>query len=559
MVRRPAGYLDLRQVARAGTFTYVIEAALFAPAAPRPAASRHDRIISYISLEVTDRDPCVPHSSMTGAPDSALAAYLPRFAGRTVLVLGDIMLDRYVLGEVRRISPEAPIPVLRAERRRRVLGGAGNVAQNVAALGARAVLVGMVGADAAGDEVGQILHGSAGITARLVLAADRPTTVKTRFMSGSHQLLRLDEEVTLPARSDIERQVLDAFAAAIATAEVVVISDYAKGLLTDNVLAQAIGLARGTGLMVVVDPKRTDLSAYTHAGVLTPNAAELARATGLPVGSDDEAAEAGAQAVVQAAADAVLVKRSEKGLTLVRPHRAPLHLPTRAREVADVSGAGDTVSATLAIMLACGAPLAEAALMANIAAGISVGKPGTATVGHAELAEAVHQRELAAIDGKIADLEGALSRIGSWRRHGLRVGFTNGCFDLIHPGHVRLLARARAACDRLVVALNSDASVRRLKGPTRPVQSETARATVMASMASADLVVVFEEDTPERLIRAIQPDLLFKGADYRLDQVVGADIVQAHGGRVVLIDLEQGHSTSETIRRIGTASPAAGG
>ena len=208
-------------------------------------------------------------------------------------------------------------------------------------------------------------------------------------------------------------------------------------------------------------------------------------------------------------------------------------------------------------MLACGAPLADAAVMANIAAGISVGKPGTATVGHAELAEALHLRELQAIDGKIADLEAALARIGVWRRQGLRIGFTNGCFDLIHPGHVRLLARARSACDRLVVALNSDASVRRLKGPTRPVQSETARATVMASMASADLVLLFEEDTPERLIRAIQPDLLFKGADYRLEQVVGGEFVRAHGGQVVLIDLEQGHSTSNTIRRIGAGGSAA--
>ena len=496
---------------------------------------------------------------MTAAPDSSLAAYLTRFAGRTVLVLGDVMLDRYVLGEVHRISPEAPIPVLKAERRRSMLGGAGNVAQNVAALGARAVLVGMIGADAAGDEVAQILHGSAGVAAQLVLAPDRPTTVKTRFMSGAHQLLRLDEELAQPTSPAIERQVLTAFAAAVETADAVVISDYAKGVLTDNVLAQAIGLARGAGLMVVVDPKRSDLSAYTHAGVLTPNAGELARATGLPVGTDEEAAEAGARAVEIAAADAVLVTRSEKGLTLVRPHRPALHLPTRAREVADVSGAGDTVSAALGIMLACGAPLADAAVMANIAAGISVSKPGTATVGHSELAEAVHQRELAAIDGKIADLEIALSRISAWRRQGLRIGLTNGCFDLIHPGHVRLLARARTACDRLVVALNSDASVRRLKGPTRPVQSETARATVMASMASADLVVVFDEDTPERLIRAIQPDLLFKGADYRLDQVVGADIVQSHGGRVVLIDLEQGHSTTDTIRRIGGGvTPPAG-
>ena len=495
---------------------------------------------------------------MTAAPDSSLAAYLTRFAGRTVLVLGDVMLDRYVLGEVHRISPEAPIPVLKAERRRSMLGGAGNVAQNVAALGARAVLVGMIGADAAGDEVAQILHGSAGVAAQLVLAPDRPTTVKTRFMSGAHQLLRLDEELAQPTSPAIERQVLTAFAAAVETADAVVISDYAKGVLTDNVLAQAIGLARGAGLMVVVDPKRSDLSAYTHAGVLTPNAGELARATGLPVGTDEEAAEAGARAVEIAAADAVLVTRSEKGLTLVRPHRPALHLPTRAREVADVSGAGDTVSAALGIMLACGAPLADAAVMANIAAGISVSKPGTATVAYAELADAVHQRELQAIDGKIADLETALARIATWRRQGLRIGLTNGCFDLIHPGHVRLLARARTACDRLVVALNSDASVRRLKGPTRPVQAETARTTVMASMASADLVLLFDEDTPERLIRAIQPDLLFKGADYRLDQVVGADIVQARGGRVVLIDLEQGHSTTETIRRIGIGGSPTG-
>jgi D-beta-D-heptose 7-phosphate kinase/D-beta-D-heptose 1-phosphate adenosyltransferase len=414
----------------------------------------------------------------------------------------------------------------------------------------------MVGADEAGDEIARILLGSAGVTPHLVRAADRPTTVKTRFMSGSHQLLRLDEEIATPIDEAAEAAVLAAFAGAVADADAVVISDYAKGLLTDTVLAQAIGLARGAGLSVIVDPKRHDFSAYAHADVLTPNAAELARATGCPVHADEDAAEAGARALAQAAADAVLVKRSEKGLTLVRPQRPALHLPTRAREVADVSGAGDTVSAALGIMLGCGAPLAEAAVMANIAAGISVGKPGTATVAHAELSEALHQRELQAIDGKIAELEPALARIGAWRRQGLRIGFTNGCFDLIHPGHVRLLARARAACDRLVVALNSDASVRRLKGPTRPVQNETARSTVMASMASADLVMLFEEDTPERLIRAIQPDLLFKGADYRIDQVVGADIVQAHGGRVVLIELEQGHSTTATIRRIGNAGPA---
>jgi D-beta-D-heptose 7-phosphate kinase/D-beta-D-heptose 1-phosphate adenosyltransferase len=488
------------------------------------------------------------------ATDGVLAAYLPRFAGRTVLVIGDVMLDRYVLGEVRRISPEAPIPVLRASHRRSVLGGAGNVANNVVALGARAVLVGLVGRDAAADEVASVLHGTPRLVARLVRAADRPTTVKTRFMSGAHQLLRVDEEEALPAPPALEAEVVAAFAAALAEADAVVVSDYAKGLLTDGVLGRVIGLARAAGRMVVVDPKRPAFAAYAGAGVLTPNALELARATGMPVGGDAEAAAAGARALADAQADAVLVKRSEKGLTLVRAGEPPLHFPTRAREVADVSGAGDTVSAALGIMLACGAPLPEAAVMANVAAGISVAKPGTAVVSQVELAEALHQRALQAIDEKIADWDNALARVAAWRRAGLRVGFTNGCFDLIHPGHARLLARAREACDRLVVGLNSDASVRRLKGPGRPVQNAAARAVVMASMASADLVVLFEEDTPARLIGLLLPDLLFKGADYTHDQVVGADIVEAHGGRVVLIDLEQGHSTTETIRRIGQAA-----
>jgi D-beta-D-heptose 7-phosphate kinase/D-beta-D-heptose 1-phosphate adenosyltransferase len=488
------------------------------------------------------------------ASDSALACYLPRFAEQTVLVLGDVMLDRYVLGEVSRISPEAPIPVLRAGSRLRVLGGAGNVALNVASLGAHAVLVGLIGDDAAGDEVEEVLANAPGITARLVRAPGRPTTVKTRFMSGSHQLLRLDEELTEPPPPAIEARVLAAFADALAAAGAVVVSDYAKGLLTDAVLGEAIGAARAAGRVVVVDPKRAGFAAYRHAGVLTPNAAELRRATGLPVADDAGAAEAGGRALADAAADAVLVKRSEKGLTLVRRDRPALHLPTRARAVADVSGAGDTVSAALALMLACGAGLPDAAVMANVAAGIVVAKPGTAAVGHGELADALRQRELQAIDGKVADLETALARIATWRRAGARIGFTNGCFDLIHPGHVRLLERARALCDRLVVGLNSDASVRRLKGSARPVQNETARATVLASMVPADLVIQFDEDTPERLIRAIAPDVLFKGADYRLDQVVGADIVHAQGGQVLLIDLEQGHSTTDTIRRINVAT-----
>ena len=489
-----------------------------------------------------------PHDSAIA--DGTLAALLPQFAGCCVLVLGDIMLDRYVLGEVRRISPEAPIPVLRAQQRRAVLGGAANVAQNVAALGARAILAGVVGMDDAATEIGRLLAAGSTIGSCLVPVPQRPTTVKTRFMSGGHQLLRLDEEEAGDIDAATEAQLLAEFVAALPRADVVVLSDYANGVLTDAVLAGAIAAARRAGKPVIADPKRASFAAYRGVDVLTPNEAEAARATGHPCEDDAGAARAGEHARAAAAAGAVLVTRSARGLTLVRTGLPPLHVPTRAQAVADVSGAGDTLIAAFAIGLAAGAQMPAAAMLANVAAGISVGKPGTATVSHAELAEALHRREVLALDEKIAERDAAQAQVAAWRAAGLRVGFTNGCFDLIHPGHVRLLARARAACDRLVVGLNSDASVRRLKGPERPVQTETARATVMASISAVDLVTLFEEDTPEALIGTLLPSLLFKGADYRLDQVVGANIVRAHGGEVRLIDLEAGHSTTATIRRI---------
>ncbi len=472
------------------------------------------------------------------------------FAARRVLVLGDVMLDRYVLGEVRRISPEAPIPVLRASQRRAVPGGAANVARNIASLGARATLVGVVGEDAGGHELEAALRGIGGMAPSLVRDPRRPTTVKTRFMSGSHQLLRLDKEESGALSPLGEEAVLAAFAQSPPGCDIVVLSDYAKGVLTDRVLAEAIAQTRRAGVPTVADPKRPTFAAYRHVSVLTPNLSEAARATGIE-GGDDAAVElAGHAACVQADAAAVIVTRSERGLTLVRREGPALHVPTRARAVADVSGAGDTFVAALAIMLGCDASLDEAAVVANLAAGIAVGKAGTAAVEQAELAAALHQRELLDLDDKVAELDPALARIARWRTEGARVGFTNGCFDLIHPGHIQLLAEARRTCDRLVVGLNSDASVRRLKGPTRPVQNETARATVMASIQSADLVVIFAEDTPERLIEAICPDVLIKGADYRVDQVVGGAFVRQHGGQVVLIELEQGHSTTGTIRRM---------
>jgi D-beta-D-heptose 7-phosphate kinase/D-beta-D-heptose 1-phosphate adenosyltransferase len=481
--------------------------------------------------------------------DTELAQLVRRFADARVLVLGDVMLDRYVSGSASRLSPEAPIPVLRPSARRATLGGAANVALNVATLGGRASLVGAIGDDPEGAELKRLLDPS-GIVSHLVVAPGRPTTAKTRFMVGTHQLLRLDEETTAPVDAATGDRLLDTFAEALRAADVVVLSDYAKGVLSDAVLAGALARARALGRIVIADPKRADFDAYQGATVLTPNEHEVRQATRIDAAEDAEAARAGRRALEDTGCEAVVVTRSAQGLTLVRRDQPALHLPTRAREVADVSGAGDTLVAALAVALGAGAALPEAAMLANLTAGISVGKPGTATVSGEELLGVLHLEDLVATDRKVVERGEAVQRAAAWRAQGLRLGFANGCFDLIHPGHVRLLREARARCDRLIVALNTDASVKRLKGPARPLQTETARATVMASLAPVDLVVLFDEDTPLELIRTLRPDVLVKGADYSIDQVVGADLVQSWGGAVLLVELQAGHSTTGTIRRM---------
>ncbi len=482
--------------------------------------------------------------------DTELAQIVRRFANARVLVLGDVMLDRYVSGNASRLSPEAPIPVLRPNASRATLGGAANVAMNIATLGGHVALVGVVGDDTPGKEVAQLLAASPGITPHLVVAVGRPTTAKTRFMAGVHQLLRLDEETTSPIDAPTTQTILARFADLLPDADVIVLSDYAKGVLTDLVLPSILAQARSMGRTVIADPKRSDFSAYHGATILTPNEHEVRRATQIDAADDMDADRAGRHALDQINGEAVLVTRSAKGLTLVRRDEPPLHLATRAREVADVSGAGDTLVAALAVSLGAGASLPEAALLANVTAGISVGKQGTATVSQHELLGMLHFEDLVSTDRKVAMRDDAVQRVTAWRAQGLRVGFANGCFDLIHPGHVRLLNEARARCDRLIVALNTDASVQRLKGPTRPLQNETARATVMASLAPVDLVVLFDEDTPLELIKALRPDVLVKGADYSIDQVVGADLVQSWGGTVLLVELQAGHSTTGTIRRM---------
>ncbi len=482
--------------------------------------------------------------------NSQLAQRLDRLDEATVFVVGDVMLDRYVTGTVDRISPEAPIPVLKVTHENAMLGGAGNVLRNLRAVGAQARLAAVVGADDAGAQVRALMSEAGCDAAGLHEVSDRPTSVKVRYLAGGQQLLRSDHERVGALNGETRARILDSVTAALDGVGVVVLSDYGKGVLSEETAAEVIAQAKRAGIPVVVDPKGQDYTRYRGAAVITPNRRELAEASGLATDTDSEIEAAGRAVIERSGVDAVLATRSERGMTLLRAGAPPLHLPTHAREVFDVSGAGDTVVAVLAAALAAGAALDEAARLANVAAGIVVGKVGTAVARREEILRALHAARLLQGEDKVAEPARALEEVEAWRRAGLRVGFTNGCFDLLHPGHVSLLKQARKACDRLIVGLNADASVQRLKGPSRPVQDEAARAAVLASLASVDLVVVFPEDTPLRLLQTLRPDVLVKGADYTRESVVGGDLVESYGGRVVLADLSPGHSTSETIRRL---------
>lgn len=471
-------------------------------------------------------------------------------AGTSILVVGDVMLDRFTRGAVDRVSPEAPIPVLRVLNETAMPGGAGNVAVNLAALGARAELVSVVGDDAGGRDLCRLVNDKLGSAGGLLTLAGRPTTVKTRFIAGGQQLLRADCETDAPLDEADTARLLAAVAQRLPGVGVLILSDYGKGVLAGDVAAALIDLATKAGVRVLVDPKGRDYRRYRGAFCITPNARELAEATGM-TSRDDGAVVAACRALAADCGIATIVAtRSEQGMSVVPADGPVTHLRAQAREVFDVSGAGDTVVAVLAAAVAAGADLVTAGTLANIAAGIVVAKVGTATVRPGELHAAAGLALALGPGGKRVSLDRAVEQVERWRRQGLRVGFTNGCFDLLHPGHVSLIAQARAACDRLVLGLNDDDSVRRLKGPTRPVQNEAARATVLSALGDVDLVVGFADDTPLALIQALRPDVLVKGADYTVDKVVGAKEVIGWGGRVLLADLTAGQSTSSTIARM---------
>ncbi len=481
---------------------------------------------------------------------SDLAAVVGNLGRARVLCLGDVMLDRYVYGDVERISPEAPIPVFQIVRDVAMPGGAGNVARNIAALGAWTRLVGVAGEDAAGTELRALLAAEPRVAPAILIEEGRPTTIKTRFIAARQQMLRADLESSATISDRVRTAMVGFVRNELPDCGVLVLSDYGKGVLVPEALRAVIAAARGYARPVVVDPKGTDFSRYRGASLITPNRRELALATNMPVDSDAAVVAAARRVVDTCGIDNVLVTRSESGMTLVLGRGEALQIPAEAREVFDVSGAGDTVIATVAAACAAGIPWPDAARLANVAAGIVVGKLGTAVARADELIAALHAQDLMTGENKILPLASALDRIASWRSMGLKIGFTNGCFDLLHPGHVSLFAQGKGACDRLVVGLNSDGSVRHLKGDGRPVQSEAARAQVLASLKAVDLVVIFTEETPLKLVEAIRPDLLVKGADYRRDQVVGAEIVESYGGRVMLAEILPGHSTTATLARL---------
>ena len=481
-----------------------------------------------------------------------LQSVLEGFHDARVLCVGDVMLDRFVYGRVDRVSAEAPIQILHVGDQQAMLGGVGNVGRNVVSLGAEAVLVAVTGDDTAAGEIADLTRAEGRLESRLIVEAGRPSTVKTRYVAEGQQLLRADEETTEPISDETAGRVLAAIRAELQRADVMVISDYTKGMLTDYVLATAIAEARALDVPVIADPKRQDFTPYAGATILKPNRAELEAAAEMPCTTQEEVEAAAGKVMGDCRIPAMLVTRSEQGMSLIQPDAEPIHLGAKALEVFDVSGAGDTVVATMAVAIAAGADLEIAAEMANVAGGIVVGKVGTATVCRDELAAGLLAADCSSVEAKIVSLDAAEAVVERWRKQDEKVGFTNGCFDLLHPGHVSLLTESKAACDRLIVALNSDASVKRLKGDDRPVQHEEARAIVLASLEMVDMVVVFSEDTPIPLLERLRPDVLIKGGDYTIDEVVGADVVRAYGGEIKLATLIPGQSSTNVIAKMSS-------
>ncbi len=479
-----------------------------------------------------------------------------------VLVVGDLMLDRYVWGDAERISQEAPVILMRADQREERLGGASSVATMLRALGAKVGIAGIVGNDHDANRVRQILT-DLGIDHESVLTdVQRPTTVKERYIGRAQhrhpqQMIRVDYEDRAAVQGPLEAQLIAAIAEQVRQADIVLISDYDKGVCTPPLMAATIGAAAIKGIRSIADPIRGhDYRKYHGCSAITPNRLEAGLATGRTLNSQAEIIQAATHLQEELDLEAAIITLDKDGMALKHRDGRLKFLPTRPRQVYDITGAGDMVMSVLGMALAAGADYEQAIQLANIAGGLEVEKIGVAVVTRDEMLRDLLQivsPSAAAAAGKIVGLDTLVRALDYRRRHGQRIVFTNGCFDVLHAGHVQYLQEARAQADLLVVGLNSDASVRALKGPSRPVQPLAARATVLAALQTVDFVCVFDETTPLHLIRAIRPDVLVKGADYRKDEVVGAEFVESYGGRIHLATLHHGFSTTTLIEKMRAA------
>lgn len=469
------------------------------------------------------------------------------FGRKRVLVVGDLMLDRYIWGIVERISPEAPVPVLSPGREATRAGGAGNVALNLAGLGLEIAVAGFAGEDENRDRVLEILAGHDIDTAAVVTLADRPTVTKTRVIAGHQHVLRIDSEDLSDIDSRDRERLFKAVMAKL-DVDAIILSDYAKGALSLTLCQRLIDAARQKSIPVLADPKGFDFSKYAGVSVLTPNLLELSRAGSVPADQTDDLIRTAKAYVDALGLQFLVLTRGPDGMTLVAKDQT-VHSPAKAREVFDVSGAGDTVIASVAAAMLGDLDYVDMLHMANLAAGFVVGRVGTVAIDQTSLMRALHAEEQAPSES-VYGLDELLVLVDDWRNREQRIVFTNGCFDIVHAGHVSYLHKAAREGDKLIVGINTDESVRALKGDTRPINGQDDRACVVAALAAVDAVVLFDEETPLELIKALQPDVLVKGADYSKDQVVGAAEVESHGGRVVLVPLIEGKSTSELVRKI---------
>lgn len=472
------------------------------------------------------------------------------FKDINILCVGDVLLDRYVMGEAHRLSPEAPVPVLHALGEKNKLGGAGNVIHNLSALGVSCFLCGLVGKDAAAKEVYSLLDELSACSYDLPGIDGWKTIEKIRFMAESKHMLRVDFEEKLPITTEaIVKLFEEKWRALLKKSNVLVLSDYGKGLLKAEVVKKIIQLAEKEGVPVIVDPKGTNFSKYAGASLITPNRNELSLAAdGAPVGTIEECVKAANIVLDKVDVKGILVTRGADGMAYITREGLQKSFPARVHAVHDVSGAGDTVISMAGIGLALDWPMEKTMELATICAGKVVGKVGTAVIELQELEETLndssHQQIVPA--SKVAE------KIKKWQERGLTVGFTNGCFDILHQGHLSLLDFAKSKCDKLIVGINTDQSVKRLKGKKRPIQGEKIRGTVLSSLSQVDGVVLFSEDTPQDLIKVLKPNVLIKGQDYKVSEVVGADFVLDQGGEVFLAPLLEGFSTTTSIEKIST-------